>query len=715
MAGPRLPASEVIEPGTIETTTARVAVVPSRVGYLIAAGSSDGFRRAVREASTRWAGQTEPIIPVLRRRGLAPAWRQMLEFAKVDCLVNVDAPAEVAARAGSSMSLPVISIKNIDRSGPSRWTTHPANVADLSQRSNGSTMACASDAALWQIAAGGDLSEESFAEVKSTGFTRRPRTEDEVGRAQLGNSTLLDRGVEQFGEHQATNGPGPSPAFLWITRPNSVKDCVWFWNCRSLRPLTFDRLPMHLLPHRGLDAWVGFGDQLQATLERAADIEPDLIVCSLSVDDAELASIVEQLGLRPSIKKLRTAQRFPPPPVRSAPFTYKLGIDPREFVLFAREYGRTTDAVVHVGGPRTILRVESPVRFTGSGYALVRLSSAAFEHIPRVPATATTFMRNATWVGSALQIATNATSPYQLEFRVPTLQEATWTVLNANTSSASLSDKGRLAHRLKETIDDGTIELDESAFDFLAALMTPRSKELQKELERVKATGAEDTELLELATMWGGRSQRRHRSVNELKGVVGKRAYDLSEGLAAAGWVERGLEIRCTECSIRSFVALGKVQSAADCPACSSRQEFTKGPGLAVQYRLNGLVDRALDQGVVPHLMANAALQARDARTDLLLGVDVEFGPTAAEVDLFGVHGGLVVSGEVKTSPAEFTPTQLERDVDISKRLGADWHLIASPRALQADLLERVWRRVKPRGMALAVIQGHRVQEVRGT
>lgn len=639
----------------------------------------------------------------------------MLEFAKIDCLVNVDAPDEEAASAGSSLGLPLIDIKHIDHSGPSRWTTHPANVADLGQRSDAAAMACASDAPLWQIAAAGDLSDESYAEIESIGFVRRPRTEDEVGRSQLRNDTLLDRGVEQFGEHQATNGPSPSPAFLWITKPNSLKDCVWFWNCRALRPLAFDRLPMHLVPHRGLDAWAGFAGALQTTLERAADIEPDMIVCSLSVDDDELTSMVEKLGLRRSTKKLRTAHRMPPPPVRSAPFTYKLGIDPRDFVLFGREYGRTTDAVIHVGGPRTILRVESPVRFTGPGYAFVRLSSSSFDHIPKVPATATTMMNNATWVGSALQIATNATSSYHLEFRVPTLQEATWGVLNAKTSTASLSDKGRLAHRLAETVSGRPIDLDESSFDFLLALMTPRSKELRKELERVKAAGNDDAEVLELAMMWGGRSQRRHRSISDLAGVVGKRAYDLAEDLAAAGWVERGLEIRCTECSIRSFIPLNEVQSAADCPACSSPQEFTRGPGLAVQYRLNGLVDRALDQGVVPHLMASAALQARDARTDLLLGVDMEFGSVTAEVDLFGVHGGRVVSGEVKTSPAEFTADQLRRDVDISERLGADWHLIASPRALELELSERVWRLVEPTEMSLAVIHGNKVQEIRGS
>jgi hypothetical protein len=49
--------------------------------------------------------------------------------------------------------------------------------------------------------------------------------------------------------------------------------------------------------------------------------------------------------------------------------------------------------------------------------------------------------------------------------------------------------------------------------------------------------------------------------------------------------------------------------------------------GPTVQYRLNTLVDRAADQGVLPHLLVAAVLEQRDERTLILPGVDVEFGP----------------------------------------------------------------------------------------
>ncbi|MET9996460.1 hypothetical protein [Streptomyces microflavus] len=51
---------------------------------------------------------------------------------------------------------------------------------------------------------------------------------------------------------------------------------------------------------------------------------------------------------------------------------------------------------------------------------------------------------------------------------------------------------------------------------------------------------------------------------------------------------------------------------------------------------------------------------------------------TQEEADIFGVWDGKVLSGEVKTSASESNEAQLRRDVALSRRLGADVHLLAS-------------------------------------
>ena len=98
-----------------------------------------------------------------------------------------------------------------------------------------------------------------------------------------------------------------------------------------------------------------------------------------------------------------------------------------------------------------------------------------------------------------------------------------------------------------------------------------------------------------------------------------------------------------------------------------------------MHYRLNARVDRAADQGVIPHLFADAVLTADDPQTFLLHGVDVTFEDgTNKEVDLYGITAGNVVAGEAKTNPADFTPNQLVSDIELSVALAADTHLLVS-------------------------------------
>ena len=67
----------------------------------------------------------------------------------------------------------------------------------------------------------------------------------------LKGQTLLDFAVAQFGEKTATNGPIPAPMILWVTPPNSLSNCMLYWNLRALRSLALEPAPMLLLPTAG--------------------------------------------------------------------------------------------------------------------------------------------------------------------------------------------------------------------------------------------------------------------------------------------------------------------------------------------------------------------------------------------------------------------------------------------------------------------------------
>ena len=144
------------------------------------------------------------------------------------------------------------------------------------------------------------------------------------------------------------------------------------------------------------------------------------------------------------------------------------------------------------------------------------------------------------------------------------------------------------------------------------------------------------------------------------------------------------------------------------CPGCSTTASYELGAdGLALVYRLNSRVDRASDKGVLSHLLAMSALTRRSADTYLLLGVDVWFEGASAsvEADLFGVHAGKVVFGEVKQTSTDFTEAQITRDVNLAVRLGADVYVMASPGQIPESASRRAATLCEERGLELMALQ----------
>lgn len=191
-----------------------------------------------------------------------------------------------------------------------------------------------------------------------------------------------------------------------------------------------------------------------------------------------------------------------------------------------------------------------------------------------------------------------------------------------------------------------------------------------------------------LVAQWGHRGERRYRDASQ----VSKPSAAALETLVNRQWAERGFEIACTHCGISTFVPMADVptRGPAICGGCQSPQSYTLAKTTPkVVYRLDALVDRASDQGVLPHLLVIAALTAQDPDSSLLPGANVTFSDSpdedGPEVDIFGVHQARVLAGEVKTKAVDFTPDQLARDVDLSKRLRADAHLLAAIDTVPAD------------------------------
>lgn len=108
-----------------------VTVVPARAAYLVRDGSREGFCRAVQEAGTRWAGVTEPIVPVRAGGAVEASARNVVDLARVDGAVNVDLPDQEAQIAAAALGLDCVSIASIDSWGITMMTS-PARLLNSS-------------------------------------------------------------------------------------------------------------------------------------------------------------------------------------------------------------------------------------------------------------------------------------------------------------------------------------------------------------------------------------------------------------------------------------------------------------------------------------------------------------------------------------------------------------------------------------------------------
>ena len=665
-----------------------------------------GVVEAIREASTRWAGYSEPIIPVPAVDAVDDWWIQTLETAEVDGLVNVNVDTDVAEGVAERIGLPVVDLADIDKSGRTRFTTHPANLQPTQPRFVGQSAVLArEDGELWEKAAAGDLTADQVAECEG-GPVRvwRPGTADLIGRAQLLETCWLDVGAAHFVEHQMVGGPFAAPMIIWVTEPDSVEDCVYFWNLRALRSRHLRPAPMLLIPPREIFHWTGFADAVAGRLSRPEQVEPDVVLSSFSVGADQLAAIARLLGLVESTEPPGSKLRFPPPSLRHAPFTCRWDIDPRSYFRFPRRYGETAHALVQVYRDDTVVEVDSPVQFTGGGGVLVRVSSSTFDGLPKRRTTASLIKEFASWSEDELEYTSYAQDRYRIELSVPTLPEATRALLENETVEAELSDKGRLASGLEE-LGGAEVLLQESVIEVISLLQTPRSTSLLRELRQLPPEDFPPERLEHLASEIGGRATRRYLPLSNIKGA-GPNAGEAAELLCSRSWAERGLATKCGRCGIGSFVPLPQTRPEPRCPACGGTYTtFEPANSPELYYRLNALVDRAADQGVIPHLFAAAILINQEPQTFLLPGIDLIFRDGAKrEVDLYGITGGKVVVGEAKTDPARFDLKQLERDIELSALLAADTHLVVSTGRVPEATQEQARQLAAARGLDLLIL-----------
>ncbi|MGW2273464.1 hypothetical protein [Streptomyces yangpuensis] len=701
-----------------------VSVLPSRVVYLIAEGSTDGFRAAVRTASHRWGGMTEPIIEV-GSEGDSGNIARLVAVADVQAVVNVDADPSRASVLAASWQLPLVAIDDMESASPMgiwEFTSRPEAVAGGMGAGVDPCYRADPESPLWAAAVAGIYDPPKG----STGYTPTVPTQlTQLGTAQASSATVLMKGMTGFEEHWAMydRPQHEMPVVVVIAEPDSLADCVWFWNTRAMRTHSRVDMPILLFPDEAPKHWLNFANDIRfAQIRSGVRPLPDVILVSRSLSDEALHTAAAHAHLVPDAEGSEVRWG-----VRSAEsegsLTYRvdLGFEPE---LFRRRWGLTESNSFHQFAGPSRYDVALPPLPRKPGKALLRLRSEAFDKLPRKDSVAWMITEKgrsksplpASWHGDHLQIPMYV--PWlgfpELTLSIPHPREVVSQLLDEVTRSNAPSIPGMIGLTVMQQSDTSAL-LDVLVVEALSALKTERTEHFLKELRRLNEGRYPDwlplEEAKELAREFGGRQERKFRSATNV--LSGWTALDVTPGLETAcaqGWVERGLGLDCDQCRLHSFIPLRATSGSAVCPACSAPalyQRENNKKAIEVVYRLNAFIDRAVDNGVLPHLLVVAALKDIDPSTHLLPGVDVYFDgdDVKQEVDVFGIHEGKVLAGEVKVKAAEFSKNdQIARDVELSRRLGADIHLMAATDVIDDALQDEARDRCDRAGLELLVL-----------
>jgi hypothetical protein len=163
-------------------------------------------------------------------------------------------------------------------------------------------------------------------------------------------------------------------------------------------------------------------------------------------------------------------------------------------------------------------------------------------------------------------------------------------------------------------------------------------------------------------------------------GIGGKaRAVEALVHLVETGLVLRGRTERCPRCNYPSFIALDGLAERIECPACRTRFVLPVAVGNGrqeppIQYRLDGLMARIMDQDTLPVLLAMRAFRNLFGQPELFFawpGIQFTDAHDSVDADLLVSTGQTVYCCEVKLNAGGLSTDQLDRLLRLARKLQA--------------------------------------------
>ena len=505
---------------------------------------------------------------------------------------------------------------------------------------------------------------------------------------------------------------------------DTVPGLCGFWNFRALRDATDFFMPegrrTFLLPSQ----WVTEPQMVEALCKfiRSAPAVPDassdldlIVTCT---DDATQWAFVQQLTAVRNVEILESASSDPDADKDVPLIQLPGGASVRRTVIRAshgfgncvpREadpnrtltcaFGRPhvchtfTEGSGKPGLPdrvsldrgRNEIRLEPPDGFRnkGNGQATIDLLCDVWKQFPRDPAVAQLVHQFAWFSHYGLSIEHPMSErPHDLTINLPAAWEALSVYFSKRGYEASLSPPGQYGNALLDLVGGlrgAELFASTLAYRLLDALSVRSSKKVaQRIIKELKLSEAVEGDLVRLLRDADivPELKKVPKTLQELCCLAPKRELlQLLGRLAEMTVVKRGFHATCPACQTPSWFPLHGVQESLTCPGCSGAfllpVEYPQGSGaeLGWEYTLNSLVNRIMDQDVLPAILA--LYHETKPSCDLFCVPGLELVPVGksdveVEFDFLFVRDQELFAGECKAGTELY-----EKDVKTG-RLAAD-------------------------------------------
>lgn len=658
---------------------ANMWIRPVRIAYLIKAGSREQFLEAVERATTRWGGQTEPIL-VLNEAGQLSAMDEIiLRIARPHALLNLSAERPTTSTNDLSRRL-AIPLTDRPREDQGRVGVGQLAVLEVSEN----PIHWPLPQSLSPVMAAGVGNDRRLGDLLiPLRIASKVSSNADCVIGQLSRGTAIGATTKHVADPRGT--ANPSPAVLWIADAESLDDAIAFWNLRALMPLSPEPPFAVIGDVESLEQEV-IGARLRQALARMWNSTPDLFIYSLSVGTAVLADIREKLGLKPfdEGKVNFRLNRSLSSPIQGRSMCASVDIDPRQCIDDRPQlFGARTSELVQSDGKTVPLHFHCPIAFsTWGGRIQAGVSGIPHLEAPQRQSVAALFCTS-DWAGPGeIEISTTAIAEYYFHLNVPTSDGILRAALSERNIGFTVSTPGYLAPVLEDRLGSVEAMRQKQMIETIRALTTPRRVQLERALTKLGIPEVlNDATIQDLLQTFGVR-QRKALTAEEI--AKNKRIDRVTVGtnlalLTKADLATRGVLITCPVCKMNTFVAVQQMVARPSCPACDASVRYAASEiGEPVfYYQLDGVLDLASDLGVLPHLAVYQTLVNQWPGSYLIMGAELqERDQRFGEIDILGVNRYSVVGGEVKPTGAEFTEEQLTKDLAKSKRATADMHVM---------------------------------------